>query len=73
MDVVNCIKYIHFMASDPPPFYGGRGGGAESFKRAAEKICYFRVDPKFKWGGVTFKDTMHSENSYSLYDNLYDG
>ena len=48
-------------------------GGAESFKRAAEKICYFRVDPKFKWGGVTFKDTMHSENSYSLYDNLYDG
>ena len=50
-----------------------RGGGAESFKRAAEKICYFRVDPKFKWGGVTFKDTMHFENSYSLYDNLYDG
>ena len=54
-----------------PHFTGG--GGAESFKRAAEKICYFRVDPKFKWGGVTFKDTMHSENSYSLYDNLYDG
>ena len=49
------------------------GGGGESFKRAAEKICYFRVDPKFKGGGVTFKDTMRFENSYSLYDNLCDG
>ena len=54
MDVVNCIKYIHFMVSDPPPFYGGGGGGV-SFKRAPEKIFYFRVDPKFKWGGVALK------------------
>ena len=31
-------------------------------KEGAEKICYFRGDPKFKGGAVTFKDIMHLEN-----------
>ena len=66
-DVVNCMKYIHFMMSaSPSPFQvEGPGNFRLIYKGGPENICYFRGG--FKGVGVNLKDTMHLKNiSFSL-------
>ena len=73
VNVANCVKYMYFMVSPPPPRPPSPLPPSFNFredleilgwfkKGRAEKICYFRGDPKFKRGAVTLNDTMQLEN-----------
>ena len=67
-------KIQTFHGVRPLPILGGDLKVLDSYKKGgAEKICYFRGDPKSTGESWPLRTPCIWKISHFLYDNLYDG